>query len=98
MAELSTVRELIQRDIDDGLHPGAQVHVSRGGEVVADFAVGEARPEPESVPMTTDSLTLWRSACKPITAVAVAQQWERSRLDLDEPVATYLPAFAQGGK
>src|SRR5690606_38405024 len=38
------------------------------------------------------------SCSKPITAIAVAQQWERGRLDLDEPVATYLPDFAQGGK
>jgi CubicO group peptidase (beta-lactamase class C family) len=35
---------------------------------------------------------------KAITAVAVAQQWEAGRLDLDTPAAEYIPEFAANGK
>lgn len=78
-----------------GLHIGAQAYVSWRGDVVADFAVGEAAP---GVPMTRQTLMLWLSSGKPITAVAVAQLWEQGRLDLDEPVARHIPAFARHGK
>jgi CubicO group peptidase (beta-lactamase class C family) len=39
---------------------------------------------------------LWYSAGKPVTTVAVLQLWERGKLDLDDPVAGYLPDFAAG--
>lgn len=77
------------------LHPGAQLYVSRRGEVIADVALGEARP---GVAMRPDTLTLWLSAGKPITAIAMAQLVERGRLGFDDPVAKHLPEFAQGGK
>src|SRR5439155_11832603 len=60
----------IERGVEHGLHVGAQLYVSLGGEIVADMAVGEAR---WGVAMQTDTLMLWLSAGKPITAVAVSQ-------------------------
>lgn len=78
-----------------GLHHGLQVFLSRGGEVFADVAVGEARP---GEPLTTDHLTLWLSAGKPLTAVALGQLWEQGRLDLDAPVSAVIPEFAANGK
>ena len=60
-----------------------------------DAAVGEARP---AVAMTPDTLMLWMSATKPITAVCVAQLWQRGLLQLDDPVAKHIPAFAAHGK
>jgi CubicO group peptidase (beta-lactamase class C family) len=77
------------------LHPGAQLYVSRRGEVIADVALGEARP---GVVMRTDTLTLWLSAGKPVTAIAIGQLVERGRLSFDDPVGKHLPEFAQGGK
>ena len=74
----------LARGTAQGLHVGAQVYVSRGGEIVGDFATGLARP---GVPMRRDSLIPWMSAGKPLAAVAVAQLWEQGRLDLDDPVA-----------
>jgi CubicO group peptidase (beta-lactamase class C family) len=41
---------------------------------------------------------LWLSSTKPVTAVAVAQLWERGRLELDDPVARHVPEFAANGK
>src|SRR2546421_12401723 len=85
----------IERGIDQGLHIGAQLYVSRHGQVVADVAFGEAH---RGVPMRTDTLMLWLSAGKPITAVAVAQMKERGRLDWDDHVARHIPEFAAGGE
>lgn len=78
-----------------GLHLGAQVYVSRGGEPVADLAVGRAKPGEE---LTPDHLMLWLSSTKPVTAVAVARLWEAGALGLDDPIAAHVPEFAAGGK
>ena len=77
------------------LHPGAQLYISWRGEVLADVALGEARP---GVAMQPETLTLWLSAGKPITAVAIAQLVERGMLAFDDLVSRHLPEFAQNGK
>ncbi len=81
--------------IDRGLHPGALLYASIDGTPVADLAVGEARA---GTPMTPDSMVVWFSMTKPSVALAVAQQWERGVLELDDPVVRHLPEFAAHGK
>ncbi len=93
-ARLSVV-DVLERGITDGTHIGAQLYVSHGGVVVADVAVGRARADVE---MRTDSLMTWFSMTKAVTAVAVAQQWERGALDPDDAVARHLPEFGDVGK
>ena len=78
-----------------GAHIGAQLYVSRCGEPIENLAVGEARP---GVEMTGDSLMLWLSAGKPLTAAAVMQQVEQGRCRLDDPVCAHLSAFGTHGK
>lgn len=87
--------QLIEADIAAGQSLGAQLFVSREGESLIDEAFGQAAP---GVALTSDAMMAWMSCSKPLTAVAVAQQWEESRIDLDVPVARYIPDFAQGGK
>jgi CubicO group peptidase (beta-lactamase class C family) len=86
---------VIDSGIQVGLHVGAQVYAALDGRVVADFGRGEARP---GVPMTADTIMLWLSASKPVTAAAVMQLVERGKLVLDEPVSKLIPEFAQHGK
>lgn len=86
---------MLARGIEEGVHPGAQLHVSRHGETLADLALGEAAP---GVPMSADTLLLWLSSSKPVAAVAIAQLWERGLLALDDPIARHVPEFAAGGK
>ncbi|MBL9136965.1 MAG: beta-lactamase family protein [Verrucomicrobiales bacterium] len=78
-----------------GLHLGAQLYVSLGGAEVVRAAFG-ARRDGEA--MTTDTLPLWLSSGKPFTAIAVARLWEHGKVDLDAPVASYLPEFGVLGK
>ena len=88
-------RAAIEADTREGLHLGAQLHISREGETLLDEALGSAR---EGVAMYADSLTLWFSAGKPITAVAIAQLVERGLLIWDTRVAEVIPEFARNGK
>lgn len=81
--------------VADGTHIGAQIYVSLDGKPVADEAVGLARA---GVPMTPDTLMIWFSMSKATAAVATAQVWERGLIDLDAPVATYVPEFGANGK
>jgi CubicO group peptidase (beta-lactamase class C family) len=87
--------ETIQRGIEQGLHSGAQLYVSRRGEALLDLALGEARP---GVRMHPTTVMGWLSAGKPITAVAIGILGERGKLHLDTPVAHWIPEFAQLGK
>lgn len=92
---LSTVQALIEQGIEDGLHLGGQVCVSRGGEFIEELAVGNTAA---SMPLTTDSIALWMSSGKPVTAVAILQLVEHGEIELDDPVAAFLPTFAAHGK
>jgi CubicO group peptidase (beta-lactamase class C family) len=83
--------------IADGLHIGAQLFVMRDGETIADVAVGKARDEPP-VGMGTDTLMLWLSAGKPLTAAAIGMLVERGLLRFDDSVARHIPEFGVNGK
>ena len=88
-------RLVLEEGVRDGFHLGAQLYGSRDREVVFDFSCGEGRP---GVPMRTDSVVQWFSAGKPITAIAVAQLYERGLVQIEAPVSQYLPEFAAHGK
>src|SRR5882757_4926662 len=86
---------VIERGLADSLHLGAQLFISRHGQPIVDTAVGLARP---GVPMTPDSMMIWMSSSKPVTAVAIAQLWQAGQLQLDDPIAKHLPEFVANGK
>ncbi|HEY1922505.1 MAG TPA: serine hydrolase domain-containing protein, partial [Tepidisphaeraceae bacterium] len=86
---------IIEAGRSEKLHLGAQLYVSRDRRTLADAAFGEAQP---GAPMTPDSIPLWLSAGKPVAAVAIARFWESGKLDLDNPVARFIPEFAAKGK
>ncbi len=86
--------DLLEEQRREGLHHGAQLFVARRGKLLVDAAIGEVTA---GVRLKTDSVMLWFSATKPLTAVAIAQLWEQGKLDLDDPVRKSIPEFA-GGK
>lgn len=87
-----SLRETLQRHVDEGALPGAVAVVDRGGdrEVVA---VGAADVE-GSRPMTADSLFRIASITKPITAAAVLTLVDEGTLALGDPIARWLPELA----
>lgn len=85
--------------LEDGIargdHFGAQACVYQHGRRIADLAVGR---RDATTALRPDHLLPWMSASKPLTAVAIAQLWERGALDLEDTVAQHVPAFAAHGK
>ena len=91
------VKDLLEQQIQEGLHPGAQLCVSIDGDVVADFGVGETVVG-SGVDLTNDSVMPLFSSAKPITAIALGILVDSGRLSFDDPVASHIPEFAAHGK
>lgn len=85
----------INKGIELGWHPGAQICVWHDGETVVNAGAGEAA---ESVLMRPDSINLWLSAGKPIGAVAIELLKQDGLLEIDDAVAKYWPEFGANGK
>ncbi len=86
---------VIAQGIERGLHTGCQIYISVQGRPLADDGVGMSR---SGIPMSSDTINLWLSSGKPLTAVAILQAWERGELRLDDRVTRFLPTFGQNGK
>jgi CubicO group peptidase (beta-lactamase class C family) len=103
MTTLPRTLDLLHQGLSSGAHIGAQLSISLRGQPLANLALGNARLAADSLshadlPMAPDTLMLWLSAGKPITAVAILMLVERGLLTLEDPVANYWPEFAANGK
>ena len=76
---------------------GGALVVRLGGETVLDLCTGWA-DRAGTRPFRPDTLALSFSTTKGIASTVVHRLAERGELDYDEPVATYWPEFAAGGK
>ena len=73
--------------------------VGHDGAVIYRKAYGERALEPRREAMTLDTIFDLASLTKVIaTTTAVMQLVERGKVRLNDPVAKYLPEFAQNGK
>ncbi len=96
---LSGVDAVIQKAIADGNIPGAVLIVGHDGAVIYRKAYGERSLEPRREPMTLDTVFDLASLTKVIaTTTAVMQLVEQGKVRMSDPVAKYLPEFAQNGK
>ncbi|MBT2535356.1 serine hydrolase [Arthrobacter sp. ISL-69] len=86
-----TVDAFLREQIDVLGIPGAALAVVRNGVQVHSAAFGRADDSGRA--MTAQTPVLLASTSKSLTALAVMQQVEAGRLQLDEPVRTYLPWF-----
>ena len=95
--EFTAVRESFLGNFDQGQEIGAAVAVCYRGELVVDLASG-VRDSVSGEPYTPETLQPVFSVTKGITALAANMLTDRGQLDLDAPVASYWPEFAQAGK
>src|SRR5215510_718719 len=72
---------------------GVTVLAARHGKVVHLDTYGKANVE-TGQPLAPDSIFRIASMTKPITGVAMMQLWEQGKWKLDDPVAKYIPEFA----
>src|SRR5258708_3792127 len=97
-ARLGTGDLIVQQAIADGL-PGAVLLVGHNGQVIYRKAYGSRSLEPKRELMTLDTVFDLASLTKVIaTTTAVMQLVERGTVRMNDPVAKYLPEFAQNGK
>jgi uncharacterized protein YbbC (DUF1343 family)/CubicO group peptidase (beta-lactamase class C family) len=96
---LDNVDAIIQQAIADGNIPGAVLVVGHDGKVIYRKAYGHRALEPRLEPMTLDTIFDLASLTKVIaTTTAVMQLMEEGKIRLNDPVAKYIPEFAQNGK
>ena len=91
---LQRISGLVQRYVDQRLIPGAVTMVARRGKICHFDANGYADVEAKR-PFYGDSIFRIASMTKPITSVALMQLFEDGLLQLNDPIAKYLPAFAK---
>ena len=82
----------MQRHVDAGRLPGAQVLVARQGRIVAHDWTGRMDVEGDR-PWSRDTMARVYSMSKPVTSVALLMLYEDGLLRLDDPVDLYIPEF-----
>jgi CubicO group peptidase (beta-lactamase class C family) len=76
---------------------GGALAVQLNGETVVDIYTGYA-DRARTRPWTPDTLAISFSTTKGVASTVIHRLADRGLLDYDEPVATYWPEFAAGGK
>jgi CubicO group peptidase (beta-lactamase class C family) len=91
------VEKVFQSNFDSGRDVGAAFAAYHHGEKVVDLWGGIAN-QTTGAPWEKDTLALVYSTTKGMTAMCANKLAQEGRLDMDAPVATYWPEFAQAGK
>lgn len=105
-APLEHMDDSINRMLARRVAPGAVVLVARRGVIAKWKAYGYAAVYTNAsfdemahpVPMDKNTIFDLASVTKLFTATAVMQLWDEGKIDLDAPVAKYLPKFGVNGK
>jgi len=90
---LSRVDQLIQQYVDSQWIAGATAIVARDGKIVYHKGFGYSNIDSKK-PQQVDDIFRIASQTKAIVSVAVMMLYEQGKLLLDDPVAKYIPAFA----
>jgi CubicO group peptidase (beta-lactamase class C family) len=96
-ARLRHVREAFAENFARHGEVGAAVAVTIDGRPVVDLWAGHADAA-RTRPWTRETIVNIASATKGLTTICAHRLADRGLLDLDAPVASYWPEFAQAGK
>ena len=92
-AGLERATAALQAHIDAGDVAGVVAAVARDGKLVYFEALGQRDLQTRD-PMPQDALFRLYSMTRSITSTAAMILWEEGKFQLDDPIATYLPQFA----
>jgi CubicO group peptidase (beta-lactamase class C family) len=93
-AQLARIEAVTQRHVDTGLVPGAVMLVARRGKIAWTKTMG-FRDRVAKDPMRPDSIFRIYSMTKPIVSVAAMMLVEEGRMQINDPVAKYLPEIGR---
>jgi beta-glucosidase-like glycosyl hydrolase/CubicO group peptidase (beta-lactamase class C family) len=97
--KLAKLDSIVQRAIKDSATPGAVLLVAKDGVIVYYKAFGRYTYSPYSREVDINSVYDMASITKPVaTTLSIMKLYEEGRIDIEDPVAKYLPRFAQRGK
>jgi uncharacterized protein YbbC (DUF1343 family)/CubicO group peptidase (beta-lactamase class C family) len=95
----SAIDRIMEKAVADGNIPGGVVLVGHNEKLVYRKAFGSRSLEPTREAMTVDTIFDLASLTKCIaTAISMMKLIDQGRVRLNDPVAAYLPEFAQNGK
>ena len=86
-------RTKLQPFIDNHEIAGAVTLVENKNEILDLSAVGDANVE-NHTPMKTDAIFWIASMTKPLTGASILMLQEEGKLNIEDPVAKYIPEFA----
>ena len=92
-AGLARIDAYIKNEIAGNKIPGAIMMIQRNGKTVYSSSFGVRDPGTKE-PMTPSTIFRIYSMSKPITTVAAMMLVEEGKLQLDDPLSKYIPAFA----
>jgi len=92
-----SVRDVFQANFDAGVEVGAAFGAYHRGTKVVDLWGGIADARTER-PWAEDTLVLVYSTTKGVVAMCANRLAQQGLIDVDAPVVTYWPEFAQAGK
>ena len=90
---VARIDAFIQNEVDTNKIPGAVMLIRRNGQTAYFKSFGVRDPATKA-PMTPDTIFRIYSMSKPITTVAAMMLVEDGKLQLDDPLSKYIPAFA----
>ena len=90
---LARIAPAMQKYIDAQLTPGVVTAIMRKGKLVHLSVQGDMDIA-SNTPMQPDAVFRIASMTKPITSVALMMLWEEGHFQLRDPVAKFLPSFA----
>ena len=90
---LARIDASINAEVDAGKISGAVALIVKNGEIVYHKSFGYADMDSET-PMRTDSIFRIASMSKAITTVGAMMLYEQGRFQLNDPLAKYIPEFA----
>jgi CubicO group peptidase (beta-lactamase class C family) len=91
-AKLNDIRVALNADVMSGKIPGAYLLIGRQGQVAFQQGFGVQGPG-QTTPASEQTIYRVFSMTKPITAVTAMTLVEEGKINLDDPVSKYLPAF-----
>ena len=91
--KLEKIGEFFKNEVATGKIPGAILLIQQHGKPVYHEFFG-VRDVATKAPMTDDTIFRLFSMTKPITSVAAMMLIDEGKLKLDDPVAKYIPSFA----
>ncbi len=91
---LARIPRFLQGQVDAGTLPGAATLIWRRGGLAHVSMVGQMDMG-HSIPMRRDGIFRLYSMTKPVTAVALLMLMEEGLIALDDPVARFIPEFAE---